>query len=138
MNIQMAYRKVSDLGGHERWVLRTPLWEDTRSDIPTVELVINHEYSQNAQGESSPPVTLLHFNGETREIVTEKEYAELVTGVRENEGVSEEEADDILTQIYATDEYCRLGWGFNPLEKSVEMWKRWQAIKLLVTPSVTY
>lgn len=139
MKIQMSHRRCSEVGGGDRWILTTPLYEDKKEfDIPTVYLLIKHDYSCNKDGESDKPQTLLYYdNGEFRIIVTEVEYAQMVYDIQEHEGIGDAAAQSQLEDKYMTDEYCHLVHGWNPLNKSKEMWKRWQAIKLLVTPHVT-
>ena len=139
MEIQLNFRTVSEVDNNERWTLSTPLFEDKKNfDIPYVSLLIQHDYSCNKDGESEKPQTLLQFdNGESRLIVTEDEYHEMAQDIVDHEGGTLDSAEERLMFQYATDEYCRTVWGWNPLNKSKEMWKRWQAIKLLVTPHVT-
>jgi len=113
-----------------------PLFKD--SNAPRVELVIDHNYSVNKDGETFAPSIILHReNGEDRIIVTEDAYEQLAKTCSENDHIPLQEAREQISDMYITDELCLLTWGLNPLEVSKELWKRWQAIKFIVTPNPT-
>jgi len=139
MNIQLRHGLVPEAGAGNFWILSCDLYEkkDISERAPSVVLCIKHDYSTNKDGESEEPKTLLFFDGEYRVVVTEDEYSLMAEQIFENENISMAEAEESIRERYVTDEYCKLIWGWDPLKKSGEMWKRWQAIKLIVTPSVT-
>ena len=140
MHIQLRHGLVPEAGAGNFWILSCDLYEEKRigERSPSVGLCIKHDYSTNKDGESEKPKVVLFFDGETRVVVTEDEYADMVADLLEHEDwPSDAAASDSLSDRYATEEYCKTVWGWNPLKKAEEMWKRWQAIKLLVTPSVT-
>jgi len=139
MQIQMRQGTIPAAGQGFFWILSCNLYGPNQGEFPapTVLLCIKHDYSTNKEGESDPPKTVLCHHGVCKIVVTEKEIEEMAIAIQENEDVSDLEADELLAERYVTDEYCRVAWGWDPLKKSKEMWKRWQAIKLLVTPAVT-
>ncbi len=138
MQIQLSHRSERKAGEGDFWILTCDLYkrEKLGDDVPVVNLCIKHQ-----GGGGAFEKVLLHFDehsGESRLIVTEEEYQDLIQDYVDHvEGADEKMADDVLSQRYATDEYCHVAFGWNPLKKAEEMRKRWEAIKLLVNPHVT-
>lgn len=136
MHIQLSHRKESEVGRGDFWILTCDLFEKTRpdEDVPVVHLCIKHQAGGGAYEK-----VFLRFDehsGEARIIVTEHQFEEMQFEIQSHEGIGDAEAHDRLAGKYATDEYCRTVWGWNPLKKAEEMRKRWEAIKLLVDPHI--
>ena len=139
MHIQLRHGKAPEVGQGDFWILSCALWEekDHTEDVPTVNLCIKHQMGGGAYEK-----VLVYFDefngGESRVIVTEDAYAEMVSDLLAHEDwPSDAAAADHLAGKYATDEYCRVAWGWDPLKKAEELRKRWEAIKLLVNPHIT-
>lgn len=133
--ITINRRHVPEVGG-DRWILSCSLFKG--DDAPTINLLISHDYSTNENGESNEyQAQIVHDYGDRHFVVTDEEYSNLVDLCYENEKITREDAEKTISNRYLSNSDVRM-LGGDALHLAEEMWKRWQAIKLIVTPTVTF
>lgn len=143
-NITLAQRVVPEAGPFKLWVMSCSLYQerDPKADPPTINLIIKNDYSKTWNLDDMS-IQICYGCGERKFVLTDEEFEGRIQAVIDNESrpdepeMTREQAYEAVSEYCVSETFVRGVWGYSAIARAQEMWRRWEAIKLIVTPSIT-